>query len=47
MVVVEHENKAGSLSLSRPAKDLISGKTYTRGTVKVKPYGVLALKYGR
>jgi len=47
MVVVEHENKAGTLTLSKPAKDLISGKAHAQGTVKVKPYGVLVLKYGR
>ncbi len=44
-VVVEIENRPGTLALPHEAVDLLTGKTHT-GTVEVAPYSVMVLKTG-
>jgi beta-galactosidase len=45
MVVVEVENKPASVTINKPAIDLLTGKKYTKGSIRVKPYSVIVLKY--
>lgn len=43
-VIVELDNKAGSVTLPRPGVDLLTGAA-TSGTVEVRPYGVSVVRY--
>jgi beta-galactosidase GanA len=43
MVVIEIENRTGTLTLPRPARDEISGREYS-GEVTVQPYQVMVLR---
>jgi beta-galactosidase GanA len=43
LVVVEFENRSGSLTLDRPRTDLLTGQPHA-GAVTVPPYGVLVLR---
>ena len=43
MVVVEIENRPGTLTLDTPATDLLTGKR-VNGTIEIPPYGVMVLK---
>ena len=44
LIAVEHGNCPASLTLTRPATDLLTGRKYT-GNVEIQPYGVMVLKY--
>jgi len=46
LVAVEFENCPASLTFTRPAIDLLTGRKHS-GKVEVQPYGVMVLKYGK
>ena len=46
LAAVELEGKAGSVTIARPARDLVAGRDYPQGGILVPPHGVLVLQEG-
>jgi beta-galactosidase GanA len=44
MIVVELENKPATISIPKASVDLLTGKRYAKGSIRVKPYSVMVLK---
>lgn len=44
LIAVEFENQPATLTLTTPATDLLTGRTY-KDKIQIKPFGVLVLKY--
>jgi len=45
LIAVEFENSPASLTLSRPAVDLLTGRKYNGKKIEIQSYGVMVLKY--
>ena len=45
LIAVELEDKPSTLTLTRPATDLLTDQQHEAGTLTIPPYGVKVLQY--